>query len=67
MTQTGTADVNRVLVAACRTFVYGKHVRRLSESFSLYPALIESVAMDESQGLGLAGHSHHRHGRHRPS
>jgi heterodisulfide reductase subunit A len=51
LTETGTADVNRVLVAACRTFVYGKHVRRLTEAFSLDPALIEPVAMDDRQGL----------------
>lgn len=51
LTQTGTTDVNRVLVAACPTIVYGKHVHRLAESFSLAPALIESVAMDDRQGL----------------
>ncbi|BBO71540.1 hypothetical protein DSCA_54700 [Desulfosarcina alkanivorans] len=47
LTQAVTTDVNRVLVVACRTWVYGNRVRRLSESFSLSPALIESVAMDD--------------------
>ena len=49
LTETETADVNRVLVAACRTFVYGKNVRGLTESFALAPSLIASVAMDDRQ------------------
>jgi heterodisulfide reductase subunit A2 len=50
LSETKAADVNRVLVAACRTFVCGKHIRSLAESFSLAPSLIESVAMDDRQG-----------------
>ena len=47
---TETADVNRVLVAACNSVVYKKHRHSLAEAFSLDPALIESVAMDDRQG-----------------
>ena len=49
LTQTDTTDVNRVLVSACRTFVYGKKARGLASAFGLDPALIESVVMDMPQ------------------
>ena len=49
LTQTDTTDVNRVLLGACRTFVYGEKVRDLASAFSLDIALIESVAMDMFQ------------------
>ena len=46
-----SATVNRVLVGACRTFVYGKKARGLAAAFGLDPALIDTVAMDHHQGL----------------
>jgi len=46
-----TSDVNRVLIGACRTFVYGQNARALKDAYKLGPALIEAVVMDDRQGL----------------
>ncbi|MCB2146804.1 MAG: FAD-dependent oxidoreductase [Deltaproteobacteria bacterium] len=49
--ETVSATVNRVLVGACRTFIYGKKTRGLAAAFGLDPVLMEAVAMDHHQGL----------------
>ncbi|MFO7715241.1 response regulator [Desulfosarcina sp.] len=46
-----TADINRVLIGACLTFVYGRKARNLATTISLHPSLIESVVVDDHQGL----------------
>ena len=51
LTQTDAADINRVLVGACRTFAYGKKARGLAAAFGLDPKLIDSLAVDARQEL----------------
>ena len=55
LTQTDAADVNRVLLCACPTFVYGKKTRGLAAAFGLHASLIEAVAMDMRQVQDVPG------------
>jgi heterodisulfide reductase subunit A len=51
LTAMETGAINRLLVGACRTLVYGKQVRSLAKIFALNPALIEAVDMDGCRDL----------------
>ena len=46
-----TSDVNRVLIGACRTFVYGQKARSLKDAYKLGASLIEAVVVDDRQRL----------------
>ena len=47
--ETDTTEVNRVLIGACRTFVYGRKTRGLADIFHLHPSLIQAVVVDDNQ------------------
>jgi heterodisulfide reductase subunit A len=49
LAETPTGDVNRVLVAACRTLIVGRQAAELAACFRLAPPLIETVAKNEDR------------------